>query len=156
MIRDDETTHLTTLQSVATSLGGSTSDVDSCTFDFESALADVPTFLATARVLEVIGVNAYVIPRPFSILCLQTDLHWGQQSMDLTSANRYIGGTTLIEDKGLLVSAAEIATVEARHSSMLNLLNGMSGRRRPQAGGGVPEAEAEAEGQAGVKELTYM
>jgi hypothetical protein len=27
---------------------------------------------------------------------------------------RYIGGTTLIEDKGLLVNAAQIATVEAR------------------------------------------
>ena len=28
---------------------------------------------------------------------------------------RYIGGATLIEDKGLLVSAAEILTVEARY-----------------------------------------
>jgi hypothetical protein len=29
--------------------------------------------------------------------------------------DRYIGGATLIEDKGLLVSAAEILTVEARY-----------------------------------------
>jgi hypothetical protein len=29
--------------------------------------------------------------------------------------DRYIGGGTLIEDKGLLVSAAEILTVEARY-----------------------------------------
>jgi len=29
--------------------------------------------------------------------------------------DRYIGGATLIEDKSLLVSAAEILTVEARY-----------------------------------------
>ena len=51
--------------------------------------------------------------------------------------DRYIGGATLIEDKGLLVSAAEILTVEARyvvdwvvlmnrHNTVLNTFNGMS------------------------------
>lgn len=39
-------------------------------------------------------------------------------------SERYIGGTTLIVDKGLLVSAAQIATVEARHNTVLNALNG--------------------------------
>ena len=58
VIRDDETTHLATLQSVATSLGGSTADLDSCQFDFGPALADVTSFLATARVLEFVGVDA--------------------------------------------------------------------------------------------------
>ena len=38
---------------------------------------------------------------------------------------RYIGGATLIADSGLLVSAAEILSVEARHNTVLNILNGM-------------------------------
>lgn len=58
MIRDDEQTHLSTLQAVATTLGGSTADVDSCQFDFTASLTDVTTFLATARVLEFVGVDA--------------------------------------------------------------------------------------------------
>ncbi|WWC62098.1 uncharacterized protein I303_104688 [Kwoniella dejecticola CBS 10117] len=96
VIATDEATHLTVLQSVATSLGSSTSDIDTCTFNFDSALTDVKTFLATARVLEFVGIDAY------------------------------IGGTTLIGDKGLLVSAAEITTVESRHNTVLNTLNGGS------------------------------
>ena len=58
VIRDDEQTHLTTLQSVATTLGGSTSDLNYCQFDFGAALQDVTSFLATARVLEFVGVDA--------------------------------------------------------------------------------------------------
>jgi hypothetical protein len=58
VIRDDEQTHLTTLQSVATSLGGSTTDLDSCQFNFGPALSDITSFLATARVLEFVGVDA--------------------------------------------------------------------------------------------------
>jgi len=58
IIPDDEKTDLTTLQSVATTLGGSTSDLDSCQFDFGAALGDVTSFLATARVLEFVGVDA--------------------------------------------------------------------------------------------------
>lgn len=58
VVLKDEQTHLTTLQAVAASLGGSTSDVDSCAFNFDAALTDIPTFLATARVLEFIGVDA--------------------------------------------------------------------------------------------------
>lgn len=58
MIRDDEQTHLKTLQGVATSLGGSTADVDSCQFNFDAAMTDVTTFLATARILEFVGVDA--------------------------------------------------------------------------------------------------
>jgi hypothetical protein len=74
VIRDDEQTHLKTLQSVATTLGGSsyhlrrfylattlggsTSDLDSCQFNFGPALSDITSFLATARVLEFVGVDA--------------------------------------------------------------------------------------------------
>jgi hypothetical protein len=58
VVLKDEQTHLSVLQSVAQSLGGSTSDVDSCTFNFDAAMTDVPTFLATARVLEFVGVDA--------------------------------------------------------------------------------------------------
>ncbi|WVQ80817.1 hypothetical protein IAT38_002924 [Cryptococcus sp. DSM 104549] len=101
VIAKDEATHLTTLQAVATSLGSSTSDVDSCTFNFDAALTDVKTFLATARVLEFVGIDAY------------------------------IGGTTLIGDKALLVSAAQITTVESRHNTVLNLFN--SGSSVPNA-----------------------
>lgn len=60
VIRDDEQTHLTTLQSIATTLGGSTADLNSCQFDFSAALGDVTSFLATARVLEFVGVDAWV------------------------------------------------------------------------------------------------
>jgi hypothetical protein len=58
VIRDDEQIHLTTLQAVATSLGGSTADLDGCQFDFTAAMSSVESFLATARVLEFVGVDA--------------------------------------------------------------------------------------------------
>jgi hypothetical protein len=57
-IRDDEQLHLTTLQTVATSLGGSTADLDACHFNFTAALGSVETMLATARILEFVGVDA--------------------------------------------------------------------------------------------------
>jgi hypothetical protein len=43
---------------VAESLGGNTADIDTCQFNFESALSSVESFLATARVLEFVGVDA--------------------------------------------------------------------------------------------------
>ncbi|WVF71281.1 hypothetical protein IAT40_006084 [Kwoniella sp. CBS 6097] len=93
VISKDEATHLTVLQSVAQSMGSSTADIETCQFNFDAVLGDVNTFLATARLLEFVGIDAY------------------------------IGGTTLIGDKALLVSAAEIATVEARHNTVLNTFN---------------------------------
>ncbi|WVQ99587.1 hypothetical protein IAU59_006723 [Kwoniella sp. CBS 9459] len=101
VIAKDEATHLSVLQSVAQSMGGSTADIDSCQFNFDAVLGDVNTFLATARLLEFVGIDAY------------------------------IGGTTLIGDKALLVSAAEITTVEARHNTVLNTFN--SGSSIPNA-----------------------
>lgn len=68
--------------------------VGPATFDFSSALKSIGSFLATARLLENTGVMAY------------------------DGAIRYI-------DKGdYLQAGATIATVEARHASYLNLLNG--------------------------------
>lgn len=67
VIQADEATHLSTLQSVAKSLGGDTSDVDSCSFDFSAVMVDVGTFLQTARVLEFVGIDACVNPRSFPL-----------------------------------------------------------------------------------------
>jgi hypothetical protein len=67
--------------------------VPPCTFNFTTALKSVSTFLATAQLLENTGVMAY------------------------DGAIRYI-------DKGdYLQAGAQIATVEARHASYLNLIN---------------------------------
>lgn len=63
-----------------------------CKFDFTSSLESVATMTATARVLEVVGVAAY------------------------------LGGATLLDDPVLLDAAASILTIEARHSTLLNLL----------------------------------
>lgn len=65
----------------------------SCQFNFDSVLTDVATMAATARVVEAVGVGAY------------------------------LGGATLLDDPLLLDSAASILTVEARHQTILNLLS---------------------------------
>ncbi|GAA5999153.1 uncharacterized protein JCM10292_001628 [Rhodotorula paludigena] len=67
-----------------------------CGFAFDSALADPATFLGTARTLEAVGVSAY------------------------------LGAANLISDPSLLTAAASIGTLEARHQSLLNALNGGS------------------------------
>ncbi|MFN2628449.1 MAG: ferritin-like domain-containing protein [Gaiellaceae bacterium] len=70
--------------------------VGPATFNFAPAFKSVSAFLATARLLENTGVMAY------------------------DGAIRYI-------DKGdYLQAGAQIATVEARHASYLNLINGGS------------------------------
>ncbi|EPQ29072.1 uncharacterized protein PFL1_03361 [Pseudozyma flocculosa PF-1] len=63
--------------------------VGACTYNF-SAVQDVPSFLATAQVLEGVGVSAY------------------------------IGAARNITSKDYLVSAASILTVESRHASYIN------------------------------------
>jgi hypothetical protein len=68
--------------------------LDNCEFNFDGVLTDVRTTMAVARVVEQVGVGAY------------------------------IGGGLLIQDKGVLGAAASILTIEARHQSALNLLNG--------------------------------
>ncbi|KAF8171849.1 ferritin-like domain-containing protein [Pholiota molesta] len=87
----DESTHSTVLQAALKSFGAK--PVTSCKFNFDSALTDVATMAATARVVEAVGVGAY------------------------------LGGATLLDDPVLLDSAASILTVEARHQTILNVLS---------------------------------
>lgn len=91
-IQVDESTHSTVLQAAIQSFGAQ--PITSCKFSFDSVLTDVNTMAATARVVENVGVGAY------------------------------LGGATLISDPVLLDSAGSILTVEARHQTILNILSG--------------------------------
>ncbi|KAI0771519.1 ferritin-like domain-containing protein [Trametes elegans] len=94
-IQADEAAHQTVLGTTIESLGDKA--LDGCNFDFGNALNDVTTMAATARVVENLGVGAY------------------------------LGAAHLISDPVLLTAAASILTVEARHQTILNVLNnGMS------------------------------
>jgi len=98
-IAKDEATHTSTLQQIILAQGGTPLN---CSFDFSSVLTDVTTMAATARVVEMVGVGAY------------------------------LGAAGLVSDPQLLTAAATILTVEARHQTMLNVLNG--------AGAAIPQA----------------
>ncbi|KAG9050868.1 hypothetical protein FS837_001522 [Tulasnella sp. UAMH 9824] len=90
-IAGDEAAHTSIIDSTLISLGAE--PVTNCKFDFGDALKDVATMAATARVIENVGVSAY------------------------------LGGANLLENKELLVAAASILSIEARHQSLLNILN---------------------------------
>ncbi|KAG6831898.1 hypothetical protein H0H87_003549 [Tephrocybe sp. NHM501043] len=90
-IQADEATHSQVLQAALKSFGET--PITGCQFDFSSALTDVSTMAATARVVENVGVAAY------------------------------LGGATLLTDPVLLTSAGSILTVEARHQTILNVLS---------------------------------
>jgi hypothetical protein len=98
-IMSDEQTHSSILQDTIKSFGAQ--PITNCNFDFSSVLTDVATMAATARVVENVGVGAY------------------------------LGGATLISDPVLLDAAGSILTVEARHQTILNILN---------AGSAIPDA----------------
>ncbi|KAI0786434.1 ferritin-like domain-containing protein [Abortiporus biennis] len=98
-IQIDESTHTTILESTIISLGDT--PINTCQFNFDSVLTDVATMAATARVVENLGVSAY------------------------------LGAAHLISDPVILTAAATILTVEARHQSVLNILN--VGTAIPQA-----------------------
>ena len=85
---------LTPFQSTLQSLGAT--PPSGCQFNFDSVLTDVTTMVATARVVENLGVAAY------------------------------LGAAHLLDDPVLLTDAASIATVEARHQTILNVLSGAS------------------------------
>jgi hypothetical protein len=99
-IQSDEATHSTILQATLASFGAQ--PLTSCNFNFDPALPDVATMAATARVVEFVGVSAY------------------------------LGGATLLDDPVLLDSAGSILSIEARHSTVLNILSG-TGVAVPQA-----------------------
>ncbi|KAF5390407.1 hypothetical protein D9757_005275 [Collybiopsis confluens] len=91
-IQSDEATHATVIEAALTAVGAS--PISGCTFNFDSALTDVTTMAATARVVENLGVAAY------------------------------LGAASLLQDPQLLEAAGSILTVEARHQTVLNILSG--------------------------------
>jgi hypothetical protein len=90
-IASDEASHSTVIQAALKAAGEQ--PITTCKFNFDSALKDVATMAATARVVETVGVGAY------------------------------LGGATLLTDPVLLAAAGSILTVEARHQTVLNLLS---------------------------------
>jgi hypothetical protein len=93
-IQGDEATHASVLEDAITSTFGKELASKACKFNFDSALTTLDVTLATARVVENVGVMAYV------------------------------GAAHLLSDPVLLSAAASIATVEARHQTILNILSG--------------------------------
>ncbi|KAI9049248.1 hypothetical protein LZ554_007095 [Drepanopeziza brunnea f. sp. 'monogermtubi'] len=82
-----EATHVTTLNSAIA--GAGTAPVQPCTYNFAPALTDAKTMVATAAVLENVGVSAYLAAAP------------------------------LVKSPAILTVAAEIVTVEARHQTFV-------------------------------------
>lgn len=91
LIGEHEAAHVTTLTDVITQLGGE--PVAAATYDF--GVTDATTFLATAAVLENVGVAAYD------------------------------GAAQFLESADLVTAAGSIVAVEARHAAYLNLVTGV-------------------------------
>lgn len=89
-ISNDEASHLKFLNSGISALGGTPL---SCTFNFGSALNSVADMLPVARLVENVGVAAY------------------------------LGGTALLTDPDVLTQAGSIATIESRHQTLLNIMS---------------------------------
>ena len=51
--------------------------------------------------------------------------------VEAVGVGAYLGGSVLIDDKSVLVAAASILTIEARHQSFLNVLNGANAIPQP-------------------------
>ncbi|KAF2856300.1 hypothetical protein T440DRAFT_513376 [Plenodomus tracheiphilus IPT5] len=87
-----EATHVTTLQSAIATAGGK--PVEACQYNFDAALASADVMVKTARVLEAIGISAY------------------------------LGAAPLINSSDVLAAAASIVTVEARHQAFIRVASG--------------------------------
>ena len=87
-----EAVHVSTLLSAIS--GAGTKPVEPCQYNFDAALTDAKTMVATARVLEAVGVSAY------------------------------LGAAPLINSSDILTSAATIATVESRHQAFIRVASG--------------------------------
>ncbi|KAJ3314034.1 hypothetical protein HDU76_002483 [Blyttiomyces sp. JEL0837] len=95
-IATHEATHVTTLQAVVAAKFGQNMAVPACTYNFQTALANVQNFVTFASILERTGVSAYD------------------------------GAIHLIQAADIKTAGAAIATVEGRHSAFLNLLTGVN------------------------------
>ncbi|KAH9175126.1 ferritin-like domain-containing protein, partial [Lactarius sanguifluus] len=93
-IQSDEAAHIAALESVITSFGAT--PISTCKFDFTSVLTDVKTMAPVARLVENVGVGAY------------------------------LGAAHLIQDPVVLTAAASILSIEARHQTVLNMFQGGS------------------------------
>lgn len=92
VVGEHENAHVATLTQVITDLGGEPAAAS----EYDFGVTDANSFLATAAVLENVGVAAYD------------------------------GAGQFIENADLLTAAGSIVAVEARHASYLNLITGAS------------------------------
>ncbi|KAF1364896.1 hypothetical protein EJ07DRAFT_97274 [Lizonia empirigonia] len=87
-----EATHVTTLMSAITGAGAK--PVEPCDYNFDAALASADSMVKTARVLEAVGVSAY------------------------------LGAAPMVNSSNVLAAAASIVTVEARHQAFIRVASG--------------------------------
>ncbi|KAF9696019.1 hypothetical protein EKO04_005905 [Ascochyta lentis] len=87
-----EATHVTTLMSAITGAGAK--PVEPCEYNFDAALASADSMVKTARVLEAVGVSAY------------------------------LGAAPMVNSSAVLAAAASIVTVEARHQAFIRVASG--------------------------------
>ncbi len=90
-IMKTEAVHVTTLMGAISAAGAT--PVQACDYNFDAALASADSMLKTARVLEAVGVSAY------------------------------LGAAPLINSSDVLSAAASIVTVESRHQAVLRIAN---------------------------------
>ncbi|KAF2747323.1 hypothetical protein M011DRAFT_443875 [Sporormia fimetaria CBS 119925] len=91
-VGETEAEHVSTLLSAIAGAGAI--PVEPCEYNFDAAFADAATMVATARILEAVGVSAY------------------------------LGAAPLVTSPDVLAAAASIVTVEARHSALIRVLSG--------------------------------
>jgi hypothetical protein len=94
VIQSDEASHVTAIETIIVAFGSK--PPSGCSFDFSAALTDVSTMVTIARVVENVGVGAY------------------------------LGAAHLVQDPRVLTAAASIVTIESRHQTILNIFEAAS------------------------------